>query len=83
MTTRSLALLLFVSVLVAGPGCSSRSWYEGFREMERQNCYELESPSERQACLERVDETSYGQYEKEREASKRRSTDSREYEQGE
>ena len=38
--------------------------------MERQNCYKIESPTERQECLNKVDETSYDQYQKERERSK-------------
>lgn len=57
-------LLAFVFLFISG--CSSRAWYESFREIERQNCYELESPSERQECLDRLDETSYDQYEKDR-----------------
>jgi len=62
-------LLFFWLVFVTFPGCSSRSWFEGFREMERQNCYKMESPAERQECLDRLDETSYDQYQKEREGS--------------
>jgi hypothetical protein len=64
-----LANLLLAYVFMSFSGCSYRAWYEGFREAERQNCYKIESAAERQECLDRVDETSYDQYQKEREGS--------------
>lgn len=71
MTKKSISLLVFALVFSSLSGCSSRAWYEGFREVERQHCYEIESPSERQECLDKLTETSYDQYEKEREESKK------------
>ena len=72
MTKRFLTLLFLAYAFIAFSGCSSRAWYESFRVIERQHCYEFESSSERQECLERVDETSYDQYKKDREESERR-----------
>jgi len=66
------SILLFVAfIFMTFSGCSSRAFYESLREIERQNCYELESMSERQECLDRVDETSYDQYQKEREEAQK------------
>lgn len=65
----TLTFISYVSICIAG--CSSRAWYEGFREEERRNCYKIESPKERQECLHGVDETSYDQYQKEREMSEK------------
>lgn len=61
-----MAIIVASSVCIGVAGCSSRGLYEGMREVERQNCYKMENLSERQACLERVDETSYDQYQRER-----------------
>lgn len=71
MMNRFHTLLLVAFVFLTFPGCSSRPWFEGLREMERQNCYRMESSAERQECLDRVDETSYDQYQKERERSQK------------
>jgi hypothetical protein len=38
--------------------------------MEREKCNKIESPTERQECLDKVNETSYDQYQREREESK-------------
>ena len=70
MAKKFCALILLGYVFICFPGCSYRAWYEGLHEIERQNCYKIESPTERQECLDRIDETSYDQYEKDREQSK-------------
>jgi hypothetical protein len=70
MANKFFTRVLLASIFMVSNGCSSRSWYEGFREMERQKCYEMENPSEMQECLERVDGTSYDQYQRAREESK-------------
>ena len=59
-------LLLFAFVLLAFSGCSSRVLYESLQEIERLNCNDIENMSERQECLDRVNETSYDQYQMER-----------------
>ncbi len=67
MKIKLLTLMFLVSIFIYFSGCSYRSWYEGLRETERQNCYKIENSIERQECLDRVDEMSYDQYQKERE----------------
>ena len=63
------ALLVFVSGCATLPGCTSRAWYEGLRNIERQNCHRMASTTERLECLEREDDMSYERYRKEREAA--------------
>jgi len=70
MTKGFLALIFFAYVFISFSGCSYRAWYDGLREAECQNCYKIESPTERQECLDKVNKTSYDQYQKERERSK-------------
>lgn len=69
-------LIVFVACVIpltaVLSGCSSRSWYEGFRETERRNCYNIENPIERQRCLDRVDGMSYDHYQEERDRDKNR-----------
>jgi len=67
MKIKLLTLMFLASISIYFSGCSYRSWYEGLRETERQNCYKIENSIERQECLDRVDEMSYDQYQKERE----------------
>ena len=66
-----IVFMLFVNVFFIFTGCTCQSWYEGLKEAERQKCYQIESPTERQACLDRVDEKSYIQYQQEREETKK------------
>ncbi len=65
------SFIFIVALFIIFSGCPSRAWYEGYREAERQNCYKIESPTERQECLDRVNETSYDQYKKDREKSQK------------
>jgi len=67
MKKKLLALIFLAYIFIYFSGCSYRAWYEGFRETERQNCYKIENSIERQECLDKVEETSYDQYQKERE----------------
>ena len=62
--------MFFAYVFFGFSGCTYRAWYEGFRELERQNCYKIASPREQKECLEKFDEASYDQYKREREVSK-------------
>jgi hypothetical protein len=71
MKKKLLALIFLAFIYIYFSGCSYRAWYEGFRETERQNCYKIENSIERQQCLDRVDEMSYDQYQKEREKAKK------------
>lgn len=63
-----MGLMAGLTVLVLLAGCSKRSWYASFQEMERQNCYEMTDRSAREKCLEKVNERSFDQYSQEREA---------------
>lgn len=51
-----------IGVGLAGAGCSSRAWYQGLQERQRQQCYLLGSQREVQACLERVARLDYDEY---------------------
>ncbi|MBF0397356.1 MAG: hypothetical protein HQK78_11330 [Desulfobacterales bacterium] len=44
-------------------GCSYNSWYEGMKEIQRQECYKYTEP-ERTRCLEKIKD--YGEYSRER-----------------
>jgi hypothetical protein len=66
---RSLTLLLVGCSCLVGPGCTYRAWYEGFREKQRQDCYQNTSQDGIQRCLDQVNETTYDQYKKSRKGS--------------
>ena len=57
--------ILYGSLLTVG--CSQQAWYEGFQASQRQQCYELLSPSAVQQCMDQVNRLSYRQYQRERE----------------
>ncbi len=67
MKTKNLILMVSFLVMIGVSGCSCRAWYEGIREKDRRDCYNLDNPIERQECLERVDSMPYDKYVKERE----------------
>lgn len=58
--------LLVGCVCLMSQGCTYRGWYEGLQERQRQDCYKYATEAEIQACLDRVDEKTYDQYEKQR-----------------
>jgi hypothetical protein len=67
--------LLVISLLLAAQGCTYQSWYIGFQEQQRQQCYKNSvNPSETQQCIDRVNNTSYGQYKAQREQAIGRAT---------
>lgn len=68
MIKRFTFILLAVFICIFAQGCTSRQWFEGIKEAQRQDCYKIASPSERQKCLDKLDGMSYDQYKKEREA---------------
>jgi len=65
VSTVLLALCLWLFAI----GCTSRAWYEGMRERQRQDCYKYQSRDEIQRCLDRVNTMSYDEYKREREKS--------------
>lgn len=56
--------LLTVFTVTLG-GCTSRAWYDGFKEGAKNNCRN-QPESERERCLEKLNEKTYEEYEKER-----------------
>lgn len=60
-------LLLLTGLGCALAGCSWRAWYEGLRERQRQECYRESGPGAIQGCLDRVNATSYDDYQRQRE----------------
>jgi hypothetical protein len=61
--------LLFLYLGLAFSGCTTREWYEGMQEQQRQDCYKYENRDEIQKCLDRVNSESYDRYQRERNAS--------------
>lgn len=59
-------LLVSVVLLMFLQGCSTRAWYEGFRERERSRCYQYRTTDEIDSCLEQVDSMSYERYRRSR-----------------
>jgi hypothetical protein len=57
-------LRLFVlSLCLAVQGCTYQAWYIGFQERQRQQCYKnTVNAVEAQQCLDRVNNTTYDQY---------------------
>ena len=67
MGKKIILMLICLGAAMTNPGCTSRNWYEGSREVKRNDCYKLQSDWERDRCLEEIDGASYDQYKKERE----------------
>ena len=47
-------------------GCTSRTWYEGMQQRQRDDCHKLMSQQDIRECLEKTDMT-YDQYKEARE----------------
>jgi len=47
-------------------GCSYRSWYGGFQQKQRQDCYDRGNQADVQSCLEKAD-MNYDKYKSSRE----------------
>lgn len=60
-------LLLIVCFFLICQGCTYQAWYEGLQEQQRQSCYQSQSQSEIQNCLDKVNSKTYEEYRKERE----------------
>lgn len=66
MATRHAQLALALCcLLVHLAGCSTEAWYEGMKRGAENECYRL-PPGESEACLKRVNDKTYQEYEKER-----------------
>lgn len=66
MISKLLILLGAGCICVLFQGCTYKAWYEGFQEGQRNDCYTIESSTERQGCIERVDNLTYEEYKKSR-----------------
>jgi hypothetical protein len=66
MTRRILLILPVWLACFFFQGCASQSWFDAFKDIQRQECYKIESPTERQECLDKIDDASYDEYQKER-----------------
>jgi len=64
-------LLLAACAGLLVQGCTYQAWYEGFRERQRQECYQERGRSEMEKCLERVNSLTYEEYVKGRDGAKR------------
>lgn len=73
MSFRMVVLILAVCSCLVSQGCTYRAWYEGLQERQRMECNENRGQSEIQKCLDRVNSTTYDEYVKGREASKKQS----------
>jgi len=62
MTEKIMFLLVTVCLCLTAQGCTSRAWYEGLQNRERQEFYKSQNQGENQKCLERVNGTTYDQY---------------------
>lgn len=71
MKRRWLLPLLALGVCLAGPGCTSRAWYEGFQAAQRQQCYKRVTPEEVRRCLDQVNGTTYDDYKRARDKVRR------------
>ena len=58
------ALFTISSLLLVA--CTQQAWFEGLRERERQQCYDNPSQAEVEHCLDRVNATTYEDYERDR-----------------
>jgi hypothetical protein len=65
---KQLVLLFAIFVFVFFTGCTKEAWYEGMKESQRQDCNKIDDFLMRQQCLEKLDNMSYDQYKKERDA---------------
>ena len=61
----SLLLIPFAFSMFTISGCASQTWYEGVKESAKNNC-RMQPPGEVDRCLEKVNNKSYEEYEKDR-----------------
>ena len=67
--------VVVIILCLALQGCSYQAWYTGLQEQQRQQCYQGSMNSaERQQCLDRVNSTTYDQYDLQRKENIQRSS---------
>lgn len=67
-----LITLLIACFGLTSPGCTYRAWYEGLQKQQREDCYKLPTPEERQKCLDDVNAMTYENYTKARRDSQKK-----------
>jgi hypothetical protein len=65
-TTMLICLPLFMTTIT---GCTTQAWYEGVKKNAENNCRSQPS-SESERCLEKLNNKTYEEYEKERSGQK-------------
>ena len=65
--SRAFVFTCFAACVFLQPGCSSRAWYEGFQQTQREQCYRHSSQSQVDRCLEDVNKATYDDYKRKRE----------------
>ena len=68
-TPRSMAFISLIFLLPTIAGCSTQTWYETAKQKAESDCRN-QAPSETERCLERLNQKSYENYEKERAGQK-------------
>jgi hypothetical protein len=68
-TKQSIVLTPFAFFLFTICGCTSQAWYDGVKEGAKNEC-RSQPPSEVDRCLEKLNNKTYEEYEKERSGQK-------------
>lgn len=68
-TKQIVGFILFSIVMIIMSGCTSQAWYEGVKESANNNCRN-QPPSEVNRCLDKLNNKTYEEYEKERSGQK-------------
>jgi hypothetical protein len=68
-TKQLLALITLALFILITCGCTNKAWYEGVKEGAKNNC-RSQPPGEVDACLEKLNNKTYEEYEKERSGQK-------------
>jgi len=64
-----LVLIQFIFLMVTISGCSTQAWYEGVKEVAKNDCRN-QPPSEVERCMDNLNKKTYEEYEKERASQK-------------
>lgn len=62
-------LITLIFFILTTCGCTNKAWYEGVKEGAKNNC-RSQPPGEVDACLEKLNNKTYEEYEKERSGQK-------------
>lgn len=68
-TKQIVGFILFSIVMIIMSGCTAQAWYDGLKEGANNNCRN-QPPSEVNRCLDKLNNKTYEEYEKERSGQK-------------